>query len=62
MQADCLTFIVFLIYMKLRMFLSALLNQSHNQQSAKKKKNVFTLITVNYYRKVTVVNTVTQIF
>lgn len=43
------------------MFLSALLNQSHNQQSAK-KKNVFTLITVNYYRKVTVVNTVTQIF
>lgn len=61
MQADCLTFIVFLICMKLRMFLSALLNQSHNQQSAK-KKNVFTLITVNYYRKVTVVNTVTQIF
>lgn len=34
MQADYLTF--YCIYVKLRMRLSALLNQRHNQQSAKK--------------------------
>lgn len=38
-DAGSLTSMVYLIYVKLRMCLSALLNQGHNQQSA---KNAFT--------------------